>query len=163
MSLPWPFFAYRKDWWRNGVATLQEIGQDWGKRLEKGLAKDWMVFFLSPHHAWERERQGARRTGHTWRWQQSREAGGEEEQNSNGYPGNFFEVDAECGHSLTRGFNRMCHVQRLHLPVKQRCLRLQRLVEKGLVHSRSDCRRSMLQHIMFNGGCSCLCDAWCHM
>jgi predicted hydrocarbon binding protein len=27
------------------VATLQEIGQDWGKRLEKGLAKDWMFFF----------------------------------------------------------------------------------------------------------------------
>ena len=32
-------------------------------------------------------------------------------------------------------------------------------VEKGLVHSRSDCRRSMLQHIMSNGGCFCLCDA----
>ena len=61
--------------------------------------------------------------------------------------------------SLTRGFNRMCHVQRLHLPVKQRCLRLQRLVEKGLVHSRLDCRRSMLQHIMCNCGCSCRCDA----
>ena len=46
----------------------------------------------------------------------------------------------------------MCHVQRLHFPVKQRRLRLQRLVEQGLVHSRSDCRRSMLQHIMIIPG-----------
>jgi len=33
------FFTTRKDWYRNGVATLQKIGQDWGKRLEKGLNK----------------------------------------------------------------------------------------------------------------------------
>ena len=44
-TIPWPFFAYRKDWSRVGVATLPKIGQDWGKRLEKGLAKDWMFFF----------------------------------------------------------------------------------------------------------------------
>jgi hypothetical protein len=39
------------------VATLEEIGQDWGKRLEKGLAKDWMFFFgiflaRSSFHRW---------------------------------------------------------------------------------------------------------------
>jgi hypothetical protein len=39
------------------VATLQEIGQDWGKRLEKGLAKEIKIgcFFLAPfrlvHHS----------------------------------------------------------------------------------------------------------------
>jgi hypothetical protein len=27
------------------VATLEKIGQDWEKRLEKGLAEDWMFFF----------------------------------------------------------------------------------------------------------------------
>jgi hypothetical protein len=43
------FFSYRKDWSRVGVATLQEIGQDRAKRLEKGLADDCMFFFLSPH------------------------------------------------------------------------------------------------------------------
>jgi hypothetical protein len=46
-TIPWPFFAYRKDWSRVGVATLQKIGQDWEKRLEKGLAKDWMFFLAS--------------------------------------------------------------------------------------------------------------------
>jgi hypothetical protein len=44
-SIPWPFFPYGKDWSRVGVATLEKIGQDWGKRLEKGLAEDWMFFF----------------------------------------------------------------------------------------------------------------------
>jgi hypothetical protein len=37
------------------VATLQKIGQHWGKRLEKGLGKDWMFFFLASfwlvHHS----------------------------------------------------------------------------------------------------------------
>ncbi len=63
-----PFFSYRKDWSRVGVATLEKIGQDWGKRLEKGLAEDWMFFSLSTNDksdAGERERHGATRTGHT--------------------------------------------------------------------------------------------------
>ena len=44
-SLPWPFFAYRKDWSRVGVATLQKIGQDWGKKIGKGIGKRLDVFF----------------------------------------------------------------------------------------------------------------------
>jgi hypothetical protein len=34
------------------VATLQKIGQDWGKRLEKGLAKDSQ---FAPHDAEDKE------------------------------------------------------------------------------------------------------------
>jgi len=42
-----PFFAYRKDWSRVGVATLEKIGQDW----KKDWKKDWQkigCFFLFP-------------------------------------------------------------------------------------------------------------------
>jgi hypothetical protein len=33
-----PFFAYRKDWSRVGVATLEKIGRDW----KKDWKKDWL-------------------------------------------------------------------------------------------------------------------------
>ncbi len=33
-----PFFPYRKDWSRVGVATLEKIGRDW----KKDWKKDWL-------------------------------------------------------------------------------------------------------------------------
>jgi hypothetical protein len=70
-----PFFAYRKDWSRVGVATLEKIGRDW----KKDWKKDWLkigCFFLFPQTTRVMPEKGK---GMAQRGQDTREGGSSHE------------------------------------------------------------------------------------